>query len=111
IEGAADTLPTLPVTPATAPPTIARTSPLNQAIDNAAANPPINNPNRTVVVPVGRWLVKGALTLKKGVTLCGATEGPFELFEDPNPIDPTAAAPLAAILLITHDTAPNAPFI
>jgi hypothetical protein len=91
------------------PPSIDRTLAIQTAIDQAAAGHP-SYPNRTVVIPVGRWLVTGALTLKKGVTLCGATNGPFERTGDP--ADTTAGPPWAATLLITHTTAPpDRPFI
>jgi len=81
------------------------TSAIQAAIDTASANG-----GGTVMLPIGRYLVTGTLNIKNGVTLCGGSDGPFEVFANP------ATGPVAAAtLLVTHTTPnpnwPDAPFI
>ncbi len=71
------------------------TAPIQAAIDNAYAAG-----GGAVVLKPGRYRMTGTLTLKRGVTLCGTTHGPFDFGPDPS------TTTLAATFLVTNTTAP-----
>jgi len=66
-----------------------------------AINTASNNGGGVVVLPSGRYLVTGTLTVRRRVVLCGGTDGPFDV----GPVNP-AVTTTAATLLITNTTAP-----
>jgi hypothetical protein len=72
----------------------------NTAAIQAAIDAAYANGGGAVVLNPGRYLMNGTLAVKRGVVLCGATEGPFDVGVDP------ALTTIAATFLITNTSAP-----